>query len=476
MGWVVPQPQRGGTAIACPVIEPPSHGATAPGGPMTGPALDYVFAVTNNLRLIPGLKLCKRCLEFFESEDFSQPQQASQNKENFDSNDTLYFESPMEKVYTPRRVISALSNASIISPVVELERSNSDRRLRICSDILDKVKRNVLESENLSSFNAIDYKELLDALREKVKSTKNRSERLSLLTLAPSSLTLDQINNYFAHPPKKRNGHCLTDEEKSRIIDFYTSDDCSRQLPGMKNVKSVKQPNGKRLKIQKRLLLINIKELYDEYKKKYSSVGANIKLMLDAAGFTNERHYLMDKLVCSVYNKISRSTRGCPKADSLETYLEEIISDESEDPITYKKWAQTDGTKLETVQTPRDDFIESLVIAVGNLTTHHYVARNQSAHFVKCKEELDYETCVLVSDFSENFSFNIQDSIQGYNWANDQATLLPFLGYMKMFEGTSVSVSMVVISDHLTHDTLSVHSFLRPVLQYLKKLNPSLKK
>ena len=33
------QPQRGGTAIACPVIEPPSHGATAPGGPITGPAL-----------------------------------------------------------------------------------------------------------------------------------------------------------------------------------------------------------------------------------------------------------------------------------------------------------------------------------------------------------------------------------------------------------------------------------------------------
>jgi hypothetical protein len=103
----------------------------------------------------------------------------------------------------------------------------------------------------------------------------------------------------------------------------------------------------------------------------------------------------------------------CPKSDSLETYLEEIISDKYEDPITYKKWAQTDGTKLETVQTPRDDFIEPLVIAVGILTTHHYVARNQSAHFVKCKEQLDYETCVLVSDLSENFSFIIQDSIQG---------------------------------------------------------------
>lgn len=56
-------------------------------------------------------------------------------------------------------------------------------------------------------------------------------------------------------------------EEKQRVVGFYTSDEYSRQLPGMKNVKSVKQPNGKRIKIQKRLLLTNFKELYAEYKK-----------------------------------------------------------------------------------------------------------------------------------------------------------------------------------------------------------------
>lgn len=105
----------------------------------------------------------------------------------------------------------------------------------------------------------------------------------------------------------------------------------------MKNVKSVKKLDGKRMKMQKRLLLVNIKELYAEYKKKYSptssvcklsaffenrpayviNVGAsgthsvcvclyhqNVKLMLDALGFSNERHYLMDQLVCSVYNKV----------------------------------------------------------------------------------------------------------------------------------------------------------------------------
>ena len=119
---------------------------------------DYVFAATSNIRLIPGLKLCKWCLEFLESEDFNQSHQTTPT--NFDC--------PKEKVITPRRVISALSNASIISPIVELDRSSSERRLRICSDVLDTVKRNILQSEDLSSFNANDYSELLNSVREKV--------------------------------------------------------------------------------------------------------------------------------------------------------------------------------------------------------------------------------------------------------------------------------------------------------------------
>ena len=128
---------------------------------------DYVFAATSNIRLIPGLKLCKWCLEFLESEDFNQSHQATPTTEDFNS-EALYFDSPKEKVITPRRVISALSNASIISPIVELDRKSSGRRLRICSDVLDTVKRNILQSEDLSSFNANDYSELLNSVREKV--------------------------------------------------------------------------------------------------------------------------------------------------------------------------------------------------------------------------------------------------------------------------------------------------------------------
>ena len=73
----------------------------------------------------------------------------------------------------------------------------------------------------------------------------------------------------------------MSDDEKQRIIDFYTSDEYSRQLPGMKNVK---QPNGKRLKIQKkRLLLVNVDELHSDYKKKYKNIDGIKTFGLSAA-------------------------------------------------------------------------------------------------------------------------------------------------------------------------------------------------
>ncbi len=125
-------------------------------------------------------------------------------------------------------------------------------------------------------------------------------------------LKTEDLSGILAQAPKKRNGYCwvmvkiqlrqirlrfwkllfyYSIEEKARIIDFYTSDEYSRQLPGMKNVKSVKQLNGKRMKIQKRLLLVNIKELYAEYKKKYSPTSAVCKL---SALFLNRLAYVIN--------------------------------------------------------------------------------------------------------------------------------------------------------------------------------------
>ena len=166
---------------------------------------------------------------------------------------------------------------------------------------------------------------------------------------------------------------------------------------------------------------------------------------------------------------------SCPGERSLRDFLFELTAEEDDD-ISYKKWTQTDGTKLETVTEDKEEFIESVVKEIGNLTKHHYIARCQSAYFSRCKSEVESDSCVLVSDFSENFAFVIQDAVQGYYWMTDHATLLPFMAYMKNTDGSVFNVSLCVISNHMTHDTIAVHAFLRPVLLYLKTINPLLKK
>lgn len=503
---------------------------------------DNVFASINSLRLIPGKTLCPRCST--QLTVLCRQQESSHHEcalpDDFDdnvpadvANEDTFSPSVFGRIITPRRVISALSNAEVITPISDLDKSNAGRRSKLCAAALDNLKRNMLTTEeSFSALKLTDYSELLTAVKNKIDATDNRSQKLSLLTLAPASWTHRETSEYFgvseyaasqaenlkttsgvlATPAAKRPSRQLTEDAKLRAINFYLSDEYSRQLPGMKNVKSVRQENGKRIKMQKRLLLLNIDELHAEYIKKFPNVDGtkaisfsafadlrpkhvitvgssgthsvcvciyhqNVKLMLSAIGLCDERHLLMDKVVCSVYNKVCMMTRcpSCPGSDALESFLENLFEEEDEN-VSYKQWTHTDGNKLENIIAEAGEFIEKLVSMVNKLTTHHLISRNQSAFFVTCKNMLDHESVVLVSDFSENYSFVIQDSVQGYYWANDQATILPFMAYMKRPDGSAFNVSMAIISDHLTHDTVSVHAYLNPVLEHIKTLNPFLKR
>lgn len=59
---------------------------------------------------------------------------------------------------------------------------------------------------------------------------------------------------------------------------------------------------------------------------------------------------------------------------------------------------------------------------------------------------------------------------------NEQATILPFLAYMKNVDGIVVPTSMCVISDHLQHDSVAVHAFLYPIIDHIKEINSKIKK
>ena len=55
-------------------------------------------------------------------------------------------------------------------------------------------------------------------------------------------------------------------------------------------------------------------------------------------------------------------------ADSLREYLEAFL--EGDEDVTYKQWQITDRSKMVTQTLNVDEFIESLVGAIDNLTSH----------------------------------------------------------------------------------------------------------
>ena len=95
-------------------------------------------------------------------------------------------------------------------------------------------------------------------------------------------------------------------------------------------------------------------------------------------------HDLMMKLVCSVDSNlcmIHRSSR-CPGANELRTCLETLceVSDATDEAVHYKQWLTTDHSTLQDFSMPLHEFLETLVKEIETLTTHHYIAKHQSAY------------------------------------------------------------------------------------------------
>lgn len=59
----------------------------------------------------------------------------------------------------------------------------------------------------------------------------------------------------------------MSDETKSKVINFYEDDEISLTMPGRKDFVSVKTEDGKRVHRQKRLLLSNLREIYSRLKE-----------------------------------------------------------------------------------------------------------------------------------------------------------------------------------------------------------------
>ena len=280
-----------------------------------------------------------------------------------------------------------------------------------------------------------------------------------MLTLAPQSWSIAKTVNEFQVTEHKvklarklmkekgilgdiepKLGKPISKEVEVRVKDFFQSDEYTRLLPGAKDYKSVKELDGQRVHKQKRLILMNLNELYENYKTKYPddkvglskfcmlrpkecitvgcrgthsvcvcTIHQNVKLMLSALPTETSitYHDLIKMLVCSPIGKLCMIHRcpECPGIHVLQDYLESLFEANdisADDPIHYKQWVTTDHTTHQDHTMTLNDFLETLVGKIDKLTAHHFIAKHQSAFLSSLKYLLRPEEAIIILDFAEN--------------------------------------------------------------------------
>jgi hypothetical protein len=86
---------------------------------------------------------------------------------------------------------------------------------------------------------------------------------------------------------------------------------------------------------------------------------------------------------------------------------------------------------------------------------------------LKC--DLQSGEFVVLCDFTEHYSFVLQDGAQGFHWNNAQATIHPFVIYFKKSDALNTEhENILMIPDCLKHDSILVHTFRRHLMKFIE--------
>lgn len=127
--------------------------------------------------------------------------------------------------------------------------------------------------------------------------------------------------------------------------------------------------------------------------------------------------------------------------------------------ITYKQWVSKPRTSLETFNKCSTEFVNELCTSIQILLPQSFISKEQSSFLKKLKESLEEdEFFKIICDFAENYAFVIQNVVPGFHWNNNQSTVYPVVIYYKK-NGAIVHKNLVIISDCLTHDVVTVYVY-----------------
>lgn len=467
-----------------------------------------------------GSKICDDCRKKVAKITTDCP--TSLQDEQLQDIDDAYVD-PLASLASLNQYLSEVGETPVVKSKVQrggtkyskqkIERISSEIRKVVIADGHD-----MLPSET-------DEGEMLAQLKEKFRSATEKSDMVQILTVLPKSWSIKRVQNEFGAPdymvrkakalvkekgimstPNPKPGKTLASSVIDLVASFYQTDEVSRMMPGKKDFVSVRI-DGQSVHMQKRLILSNLKETYQLFKDKFPdekigfskfaelrprhcvlaggsgthsvcvcTIHQNVKLMIIGANIPELMSYqhCLAQIICNppLPDCYLGSCGYCPGIVKLTELLESTMNEHLIDSIVFKQWVSVDRSTLETISKPVDEFIDVLCDKVQLLLPHSFIASQQALFFNECKASLKQDEFLVTADFSENYSFVLQDAAQGFHWNNSQATIHPFVVYYKESEELC-HTSFAVISDCMHHDTAAFYVFQKSLIRYLtSRLSP----
>lgn len=179
----------------------------------------------------------------------------------------------------------------------------------------------------------------------------------------------------------------------------------------------------------------------------------------------------------------------CPDENKVRTILENLLfpsaseseeNDEDEsnmnpdEVIKYKEWVGTDRSELTPKFCDKEEYLDLMQSKLSKLLTHTYVAKEQSCYLKEKVTNLESEEAVSLVDFSENYKYVIQDSVQSFYWGQKAVTVHPVVVYLNI-DGKVQNINFCFFTEDLKHDITLVKIIQNKIVDLLKDQYPQVK-
>lgn len=269
--------------------------------------------------------------------------------------------------------------------------------------------------------------------------------------------------------------------------------------------------NGEKQKVQKRLLLLSLRELFLTFKRENTdiqisfsffcklrpkncilpggsgthnvcvcTIHQNVKTMLDAIDLKqltlNEVNRLENykdclKMIMCPEPEDECFLNGCERCPGVQKFgdqLKSLLIENSIYEVKYAVWVETDRSTLLTHQETTEDFVDNLCDRLELLRPHSYIVKKQSEFINKRKANLLKGEVMVSFDFSENYAYVAQDAAQSFHYNNDQSTVFPVIYYFNK-DDEIVHKSCIFLSESTRHDSAAVYTVLTQLIPEIKK-------